>query len=169
MSKQVEALTGYCPEDFTSRGLSRAQLIHPDDREAVAREVDEGVAGGGRFSVEYRIIRNDGELRWVKEEGVVVDRGPDGAILEGFTVRAGTQEMMPFAEVFWMNAASGVVRTSSDSGGAWRITGIPAGEIRLFGRKRERNSEGQPAVRTGERVFPVEEGARLQNVLIHLQ
>jgi PAS domain S-box-containing protein len=58
----------------------RFSLVHPDDRawmrEAVARlrrERDE-------FSSEYRILRPDGEIRWVSSHGVVM-RDDDGVVV----------------------------------------------------------------------------------------
>lgn len=49
------------------------EMIYPDDRprfhEALDRAIDPGSAGN--YDVEYRIIRSDGILRWVKEKGKV--------------------------------------------------------------------------------------------------
>jgi PAS domain S-box-containing protein len=41
--------------------------VHPDDRERIAREVlrAHDPAGDGRFDVEYRVLHQDGSIRWV--------------------------------------------------------------------------------------------------------
>jgi PAS domain S-box-containing protein len=67
-------------------GLSRARFggtyeaflgrVHPDDRTMVSTAVSEGLTGGG-FGVEYRLIRPEGEVRFVRGFGEVTvgDRG----------------------------------------------------------------------------------------------
>lgn len=49
----------------------RYTLVHPDDLDRYLEEVDEAVFAGRPFSIEYRIVRPDGELRWVILRGVV--------------------------------------------------------------------------------------------------
>ncbi|MEI7744815.1 MAG: PAS domain-containing protein [Chloroflexota bacterium] len=57
-------------------------LIHPDDREAMARYLGEEVIGrGSPFNREYRIVRgSDGAVRWVNGRGEV-KLAPDGTAL----------------------------------------------------------------------------------------
>lgn len=45
------------------------ELVHPDDREHVARDVREAMAGKPDYAVDYRIIRPDGEIRWIAAHG----------------------------------------------------------------------------------------------------
>lgn len=49
----------------------RFTLVHPDDMERYLREVDAAVYAGRPFSIEYRIIRPDKQVRWVVLRGVV--------------------------------------------------------------------------------------------------
>ena len=80
------ALTGYAPEDLVeNRKVAYADVIHPDDRDLVAREVRRGVAERRDFELVYRIVRADGRVSWVMEHGVGV-RGEDGVLqaIEGF-------------------------------------------------------------------------------------
>ncbi len=42
--------------------------VHPDDREMVLENYRRACDEGGGYSVEYRIFRSDGELRWVREQ-----------------------------------------------------------------------------------------------------
>jgi len=51
--------------------------IHPDDRDRRARAISQAWLTGVHGS-EYRIVRPDGEVRWVSSRGRVV-RGPDGS------------------------------------------------------------------------------------------
>ena len=50
--------------------------IHPDDHQRVMKAIDEAVASHTEYSVEYRIIRHDGEVRWLQDRGrIVLDKG----------------------------------------------------------------------------------------------
>jgi PAS domain S-box-containing protein len=54
----------------------RFGLVHPDDAERYRREVDEAALAGRPFSIEYRIVRPDGGVRWVVLRGsVALDSG----------------------------------------------------------------------------------------------
>jgi sigma-B regulation protein RsbU (phosphoserine phosphatase) len=63
---------GYSPEDFTGRRLSFRGITHPDDRERVGAEVEAHAnAGHHEYSQEYRIVCEDGSVRWVDDHTVV--------------------------------------------------------------------------------------------------
>jgi PAS domain S-box-containing protein len=53
------------------------EMIHPDDRkrveEAIACSIDP--RSGGNYDIEYRIVRQEGAIRWVKEKGKVSFNG----------------------------------------------------------------------------------------------
>ncbi len=80
------ALTGYTSAELlASRNIAYAALIHPDDRELVAREVDEGVRVRGPFRIVYRIQPAHGPEKWVWEQGCGVFAGNGELLaLEGF-------------------------------------------------------------------------------------
>lgn len=46
-------------------------VIHPDDRATVEQSVAAAIAGHEPYFAEYRIVRPDGELRWVQSRGQV--------------------------------------------------------------------------------------------------
>src|SRR5213594_3186524 len=48
------------------------ELLHPADREMRAAAVTEALRGGRRYDVEYRVVRPDGEVRFVRSEGDVM-------------------------------------------------------------------------------------------------
>lgn len=54
--------------------------IHPDDIDRVTARIQHTLATGSPFRSEYRLVRPDGEVRWVAAEGAVV-RAPDGTPL----------------------------------------------------------------------------------------
>ncbi len=76
-SPNVEELTGYPPEKFLADwNFWSSTVIHPDDRAAAAVQAEK-LAGGQSSAMEYRIIRADGRMIWVRDSGRVVNQ-PDG-------------------------------------------------------------------------------------------
>jgi len=97
LSGEIEEISGYRPSDFIgSRVRTFASLIHPDDRARVERSVLDGVAASRPFTIEYRIVRADGAVRWVLERGQAQEAGDgrrwlDGAIFDVTARRAAEQ------------------------------------------------------------------------------
>lgn len=60
--------------------------IHPDDRAHVQGKIAEAVQAVGPFTAEYRLLRDDGTIRWISAQGRCIP-GPDGkcARLPGIT------------------------------------------------------------------------------------
>ncbi len=88
VSQGCTALTGYDSTDLVgNRTLSYNDLIHPDDRQHVCDDIDEALAKGTAFEIEYRIVTAQGQEKWVWERGRLVERrtGEPG-ILEGFVL-----------------------------------------------------------------------------------
>ncbi|MEN6520629.1 MAG: PAS domain S-box protein [Armatimonadota bacterium] len=73
ISPNVKSQFGYTPEDLTSGIISYSSLIHPDDLFRVAMEVmSHSRSGVPYFEQEYRILRSDGEYRWIHDFTMVV-------------------------------------------------------------------------------------------------
>jgi PAS domain S-box-containing protein len=69
-SPGIAGLTGYPADEFVGpMRRSYAELVHPDDRAAVAARIAEAVAGRHGFEVEYRLVRRDGKVAWALEKG----------------------------------------------------------------------------------------------------
>lgn len=85
VSNGVENLTGYPVSDFLEHGQRTfASLIHPHDLAETTSQVIEALADNRAFTLEYRIIRSDGEIRWVQDNGRGVRRqGREIAYLDG--------------------------------------------------------------------------------------
>ncbi|GAB2866830.1 hypothetical protein GCM10027277_39690 [Pseudoduganella ginsengisoli] len=90
VSPAVETLTGYPQEDFVGSPPRRmfSELIHHDDHERLAHELELAIELKEPFTLEYRIHHRDGSLRWVWENGSAIfdDKGKvtwlDGVILD---------------------------------------------------------------------------------------
>ncbi|HWO57674.1 MAG TPA: PAS domain S-box protein [bacterium] len=88
VSQGCLALTGYEPHDLMqNRTTTYARLIYPDDRQRVAETVMQCVRDDTSYQLEYRIVRANGDIRWVWEQGRAV-RGGSGSIrcLEGLVI-----------------------------------------------------------------------------------
>ena len=70
VSEGCLALTGYGVSDLLeSTKLCYADVIHPEDREAVWKQVQDALAHRGQFQLTYRIQTQDGRIKWVWEQG----------------------------------------------------------------------------------------------------
>jgi PAS domain S-box-containing protein len=81
MSGAIEELTGYPSESFVgSRVNGWTTIEHPEDAELLAEVIHRDVAAGRPYAHEYRIVRADGEVRWVLDKGQAA-YGPQGEVL----------------------------------------------------------------------------------------
>jgi PAS domain S-box-containing protein len=78
ISPQVEHLLGYSADDWLAQPEAWARAVHPDDLEPTLAAWDRAVAAGTPFSAEYRIVRADGEVVWIRDEANPVGDGTDG-------------------------------------------------------------------------------------------
>ena len=73
------AVFGHAPEAFLNDKDLWIDVIHSEDKAAVAAAWD-GIPGGGSFDLEYRIVRPDGSVCWVHDRGRLI-RDARGAAL----------------------------------------------------------------------------------------
>ncbi len=83
VSPQIDDLLGR-PSGAT--GEEWAERVHPDDRERARRETVDGVRSGEPFTLEYRMVRDDGRVIWVSDSATTVrnDRGEPEYVLGSF-------------------------------------------------------------------------------------
>ena len=68
ISPRIEELTGYTPEEWRSDNLIWEKNIYPDDLERMQEADQRTHRLGERFQEEYRFIRRDGQVIWIKED-----------------------------------------------------------------------------------------------------
>ncbi|HOD66266.1 MAG TPA: PAS domain S-box protein [candidate division Zixibacteria bacterium] len=78
------ALTGCEASEIMSGQVPYGNLIHPDDKQMVWDAVQAGITIGRPFQIRYRIVRKDGAVRWVWEQGRMVEMEGGRSALEGF-------------------------------------------------------------------------------------
>jgi two-component system sensor kinase FixL len=76
MSDKGRAIFDFAPEEFLTRELFLSR-VHPEDRDAVEAAIERARATAPTFEFEYRLLRPDGETRWLISRGRYVhdDRG----------------------------------------------------------------------------------------------
>ncbi len=76
VSPEHRVIFGLHPEAVVTLAHIMAQ-VHPDDRERVGEAVQRAhdPAGNGIFDIEYRIVRPDGEVRWLSTRSVTTFEG----------------------------------------------------------------------------------------------
>ncbi|MDI6739929.1 MAG: ATP-binding protein [Candidatus Edwardsbacteria bacterium] len=80
ISPNVAGLTGYPLENFrTDWSFWPGTVIHPDDRAPAAAQVERFLAGHDS-EVEYRLVRADGSVIWVRDNGRVVKDEAAGTV-----------------------------------------------------------------------------------------
>jgi PAS domain S-box-containing protein len=79
VSKGIEDVTGYPPDEFTSGRLNYNDIMLPEDRPATRDAVVTALRERRVFDVEHRIRHKDGSVRWIWARGHGVF-APDGAL-----------------------------------------------------------------------------------------
>jgi len=73
-SEGLLRIHGVLAEDLEQRnlvGVGGMDLVHPEDRARVTKTYDRFLADGDEWQVDYRLLRADGEVRWIREMGKV--------------------------------------------------------------------------------------------------
>ena len=103
ISDEIERIAGYLPSNFVaSTRRTLLSIVHPDDLEMLERAVEHAAEHERAFAIEYRIVRADGEIRWVLDRGQLVPGSGgrlwiDGAMFDITERRAAEEAAAPSA------------------------------------------------------------------------
>jgi PAS domain S-box-containing protein len=128
---------GYLPEEAANVDL-RSAMIHPGDREAVTRSLQEALDGTARtWTAEYRFLRKDGTPAWVVDRGVLLRDGGGAVtrVLGGMTdltekravelrIREQAALLDQISDAIVVENLDGIIRLWNRA--AERLYGIPA-------------------------------------------
>ncbi|MBI1179374.1 MAG: PAS domain S-box protein [Alphaproteobacteria bacterium] len=86
VSSACRQLLGYEPDEIVdNRVVSYSDVIDPRDRARVWEVIQDAVVKRRAFQLSYRVIRRDGDLRWVFEQGSAIrDENDEVVALEGY-------------------------------------------------------------------------------------
>jgi len=82
---QVKYITGYDPEDWTNFDFWKKN-IHPEDREQVVKKSLESTKKGEENTLEYRFLKKNGDIIWLKDDISVEIKKGKPAILRGIMI-----------------------------------------------------------------------------------
>ncbi|MCA3186010.1 MULTISPECIES: PAS domain-containing sensor histidine kinase [unclassified Cupriavidus] len=84
---QCKANMGLQPDDAIDEARVFEELMHVDDRDTVRAAMSEAIAGRAHFEVEYRVIWQDGTMRWLMSRGAAryLEDGSAQSLI-GFTI-----------------------------------------------------------------------------------
>ncbi len=122
-------------EEATDSFEGVAKVVHPDDRAAFKANVQVALSGIGQlYRNEYRLVRPDGEVRWLDEWGTV-ERNPDGSPLRlvGISIDVTDRKLAAAALV----ASEQRFRELADSMPQLVWTADSSGSVTYFNRRRE--------------------------------
>ncbi len=83
MSQPIETITGYLPSHFITSKNSLESLILREDRKHRLNSILKCNDFHSSYFSEYRLMRKDGTIRWVSEQGRITMRGDRGRVISG--------------------------------------------------------------------------------------
>jgi PAS domain S-box-containing protein len=86
VSPQIESLTGYPPQHWLGDGSAWRRTVHEEDRERAGDAEARAREAEAPLSHEYRLIRPDGGVLWLRDSSVIVRRRGEKAYRQGFIV-----------------------------------------------------------------------------------
>jgi PAS domain S-box-containing protein len=146
VSPAYERIWGRPREELYREHRAWMRAIHPEDLERVRSTVGEGA--GGEFEVEYRIVRPDGEVRWIRDRTIPIrdEAGRiyrDAGIAEDVTDRKRVEQALRESEARYrqmfegnramkllIDPASGAIVDANAAAAAFY--GYPADELRTL-------------------------------------
>ncbi len=69
ISELVKDITGHHADDFLTDTIIFGHLVHPDDCLQIERVINEMIESRQPYEIEYRILHQNGTIRWVHENG----------------------------------------------------------------------------------------------------
>mgnify|MGYP006283246669 FL=1 len=81
----AESITGYTATELEENVVQAESIIHPDDREELWENHIAAVEETGKFDSTYRIVTKDGEVRWIRDQGQLIENPATGErVIDGF-------------------------------------------------------------------------------------
>lgn len=80
VSPQIEQILGVTPDAYRSDSDMWLRMVHPEDRAWVQAQSDAFLAGEGGDLDDYRMIRPDGRIVWIRDRAYA-HRDPNGRVL----------------------------------------------------------------------------------------
>lgn len=141
VSPAYEQIWGRSCQSLYENYFTWIEAIHPEDQPGVREEFEKQVAGE-KYDTQYRVVRPDGSIRWIRDRGFPI-AGPSGepdraaGIAEDITERKNAEIAVQQAQEKLLlhvdNSPLAVVEWDSQ----WRVVRWSAGAERMFGWKNQ--------------------------------
>ncbi|MEH1949276.1 MAG: PAS domain S-box protein [Nostoc sp.] len=179
ISPQLQQLLGIAPED-SNFGFFNSWLdyTHPEDRDRLWQAVNATIATGEPLSIEYRMIRRDGRIIWVRNQAnLVLDTDGQTQVLQGLLfdisdrkqVEAALQESEARSRAILEDQTELIARGLPDG----TFTFVNEAYCRFFGLERDIiiGQHYKPVVfeEDQERVFSLVNSISLENPVITIE
>lgn len=94
MTEGVGTLTGYPPSDFLQNKVRTfTSIVHPEDTGLVDAAVGKAIETRGKWEIDYRLIKRDGNPLWIHESGAgIFDDEGQLLFLEGACIDISLQK-----------------------------------------------------------------------------
>ncbi len=179
ISPQLQQLLGIAPEDWNHGFLnSWLDCTHPDDRDRYCQAVNATIATGEPLRIEYRMIRRDGRIIWVRNQAnLVLDADGQTQLLQGLVldisarkqVEAALQESEARSRAILEDQTELIARGLPDG----TFTFVNEAYCRFFGLERDKiiGQHYKPVVfeEDQERVFSLVNSISLENPVITIE
>jgi PAS domain S-box-containing protein len=129
------AMFGYTLDDFDGTITAFNRRLHPDDLPRVSEALRACIDLVGDFEAEYRVVRPDGETRWVQARGRAL-AGADGSTVRVLGAAYDTTEDRT-GDVRVTRVLEAMPAGFYSLDHEWRFTHVNAEAERLLGRSRE--------------------------------
>jgi len=83
ISRQVERILGYTPEQWLSHPGFWQEKLHPEDTAQAIQTCHDMVARRQPYNQEYRMLATDGRTVWIRESGVVLSENDRPTVVRG--------------------------------------------------------------------------------------
>jgi PAS domain S-box-containing protein len=100
INSAVEHVYGLTREAFKQNPLIWLEVVHPEDRERVQRESKRLNQGASSVELEYRILRPDGSVRWLRDRKITI-RDAEGRMLRLGGIAADITDSKGAEELLW--------------------------------------------------------------------
>ena len=102
-SDEIYRIFGLGPREFGATYEAFLEAVHPDDRTRVTTAVNQAIASHEPYSIEHRLLRPDGAVRFVHERGEVIYDDDDQPVHMSGTVQDITERKLIEEEVRRLN------------------------------------------------------------------
>lgn len=87
VSPQIKDLLGVLQEQWRA-GFAHTwqQFVHPSDIDSVSQQFESAIAAQRPYSLEYRMVRADSQIVWVRDQGEILPQADGTVLIQGLAV-----------------------------------------------------------------------------------